>query len=76
MCVGFKGEKQDLFFLPPFLHGYEKIGGMSADENDIVKAKSDYNKIYKQSENILWTFLIPVQAVSHFSRAKTQVQEC
>lgn len=29
---------------------------MSLDENDIVKAKSDYNKIYKQSENVTVEF--------------------
>lgn len=46
MCVGFKGEKQNLFFLYPLFHSYEKTGGKSVDKKDIAKATSDYNKIY------------------------------
>lgn len=49
MCVGFKGGKQNLFFLHPSFHGYEKIGGKSVDKSDIAKAISDYNKIYKKA---------------------------
>lgn len=56
MCIGFKREKQNLFFLHPFFHGYEKIEGKSIDKNDIVKAISGYNKICKQSENVIVRF--------------------
>lgn len=56
MCVGFKGGKKTLDFSSSFFHGYEKIGVKWIYKNDIVKPISDYNNIYKQSENVIVGF--------------------
>lgn len=56
MHIGFKGEKIKLWFYSSLSHSYGIKGQMSADENDIIKAISDYNKIYKQSEHVITAF--------------------
>lgn len=54
--LALRGKNKTWVFFHPLSYGYEKIGGESVDKNDIVKAISDYNKIYKQSENVIVGF--------------------